>query len=97
MTLRYYRAHPGIRNDFHIARNNMTRSWINIFRLLTVSGVRGTCFDIKIRTSFIAIEYSASTCNRFIIFITNDWYFTILKLFGTVDCASLSLAVLDNQ
>ena len=65
-------------NDFQIARNNMTRSRINIFIVLTVSGVRDTSFDIKIRNNFIEIKYSAP--NRFIIFIRNDWYFTILEI-----------------
>ena len=41
----------------------MTRSRINIVRVLAVSGVRGTSFDIKIRNKFIEIKYSAS--NRF--------------------------------
>ena len=48
----------------------MTRRRINIFIVLTVSGVRATSFDIKIRNNFIEIKYSAH--NRFIIFITND-------------------------
>ena len=77
-TLRCYRANPRIRNYFQIARNNMTRSQINIFRALAVSGVRGTSFDIKIKNKFNEIKYSAP--NRFIIFITNDWYFTILEI-----------------
>ena len=77
-TLRYYRANPRIRNDFQIARNNMTCSRINIFRVLASSRVRGTSFDIKIRNKFIEIKYSAS--NRFIISITNDWYFTVLEI-----------------
>ena len=57
----------------------MTRSRINIFRILAVSGVRGTSFDIKIRNKFTKIKYSAP--NRFIIFITNDRYFTVLEIF----------------
>ena len=79
-TLRDYRANPRIRNDFQIGRNNMTRSRINIFRVLKVSGVRGTSFDIKIRNNFIEIKYGAP--NSFITFITNDWYFTILEIFS---------------
>ena len=50
-----------------IPGNNMTCSWINIFRVLASSRVRGTSFDIKIRNKFIEIKYSAP--NRFIIFI----------------------------
>ena len=65
-------------NDSQIARNNMTRSRINIFRVLAVSEVRVTSFDIKIRNKFIEIKYSAPS--RFIIFITNDWYFIILEI-----------------
>ena len=76
--LRYYRANPRIRNDFQIARNNMTRSRIQIFRILAVSGVRGISFDIKIRSEFIENKYNAP--NKFIIFIINDWYFTILEI-----------------
>ena len=34
-------------NDFQIARYNMIRSRINKFKVLTVSGVRGTSYDIK--------------------------------------------------
>ena len=48
------------------------------FRELAVSRVGGNSFDIKIRNKFFEIKYSAS--NRFIIFITNDWYFTILEI-----------------
>ena len=44
---------------------------------LTYSRVRGTSFDIKTRNNFIQIKYSAP--NRFITFITNNWYFTILE------------------
>ena len=66
------------KHDYQIARNNMIRSQIKIFRVLTVSGVRGTSFDIKIRDRFIEINYSAP--DRYIIFITNVWYFIILEI-----------------
>ena len=56
----------------------MTCSRINIFRVIASLGVRGTSYDIKIRNKFIEIKYSAP--NRFIIFITNDWYFTVLEI-----------------
>ena len=50
-------------NDFQIACNSMTRSRINIFRVLAVSRVRGTRLDIKIRNKFIEIKYSTpNTC-----------------------------------
>ena len=68
-TFRYYRASPC---------NNMTCSRINIFRVLASSRVRGTSFDIKIKNKFIEIKYSAP--NRFIIFVTNGWYFTVLEI-----------------
>ena len=77
-TLCYSRANPWIRNNFQIARNNITRSRINIFRVLIVSRIRDISFDMKIRNKFIEIKYNAP--NRFIIFITDDWYLTILKI-----------------
>ena len=55
--------------------NYMTHSRINIFKVLTVSRARGTIFDIKVINNFIEIKY-----NRFSIFITNEWYFTILEI-----------------
>ena len=58
----------------------MTCSRINIFRVLASSRVRGTSFDIKIRNKFIEIKYSSP--NRFIIFITNDWYFSLASASG---------------
>ena len=52
--------------------------YINIFRVLAVSGVGGTSFNIKVRNKFIEIKCSAP--NRFIMFIKIDWYFTILEI-----------------
>ena len=49
-----------------------------MFRILAVSEVRGTTFDSKIRNKFIEIRYSAP--DMFIIFITNDWYFTNFEI-----------------
>ena len=80
-------------NDFQIDRNNMARSRINIFRVLPGSGVRGTSFDIKIRNKFIEIKYSAPS--RFIIFITNDWYFTFFEIIWC--CTDLSLKRLSKS
>ena len=67
----------------------MTRSRINIFQVLVVSGGRGTSFDIKIRFKFIEIKFSAP--NRFIIFIINDWLH-IYKLLVTYTCIDFLLA-----
>ena len=73
----------------------MTCSRINIFRVLASSRVRGTSFDIKIRNTFIESKYGAP--NRFIVFITNDWYFTVLEKFGMDDCTDLSLKMLGKS
>ena len=49
---------------FRLPINDTTHRRMNIFRVLTVSGVRGTSFDIKIRNKFIENKYSAP--NRFL-------------------------------
>ena len=44
-----------------------------MFKVLTVSGVRGTSCDMKTRNRFIEIKYSAP--NRFIMFLTKSLVF----------------------
>ena len=75
-TIRKYEANPGMMNDFQIASNNMTRSRINVFRILTVSGLRGTydtgkCIIYQfLATLYIPLTYSNSlqNCCQFVKF-----------------------------
>ena len=91
-TFRYYRANPSIKNDFQIARNNITCSRINIFRVLASSRVRGTSFDIKIRNKFIEIKYSAPN-----YFIYSNWLVLHSSWNNLDDCTDLSLKMLGKS
>ena len=51
---------------------------ITKFRIFTISRIRGTSFNIKIRNLFIEIKYSIT--DRFVIFITNNRRFRVFEI-----------------
>ena len=56
----------------------MTSGLIAILRVFTISRVRNRIFDIKFCYVFVIVK--DSTANRFIILVTNDREFLILKI-----------------